>query len=265
MAIRRVIEEETGVAPPPVPANRPKKAYGTVAMTESASLTDNLIRLSSPIPSDVPLPMEDYGTGYGYIAYETKLGRDYNEEILRFEELGDRAQILLNGRTIGILYINDPDLSLRLTAKTGDTLTVLVENMGRANFGPKMMRKKGLAARVLLHDKIHFSWNAYPLPMTDLDRLAWQPGTGVSAPAFFRGTFTVDEPGDTFLRTDSFRKGFAVLNGFNLGRYWEIGPQKTLYMPASLLRKGENVLILFEGDGLKGTPEVSFTDRPELG
>lgn len=265
MAIRRVIEEETGVTPPPVPADRPKKAYGTVALTESASLMDNLSRLSSPIPSDVPLPMEHYGTGYGYIAYETKLGRDYNDELLWFEELGDRAQILLNGRVIGILYINDTDLSLRLTARGGDTLTVLVENMGRANFGPKMMRKKGLAGRVLLHDKIHFSWNAYPLPMTNPECLVWQPGTDVPVPAFFRGTFTLDEPADTFLRTDSFRKGFAVLNGFNLGRYWEIGPQKTLYVPASLLRKGENELILFEGDGLKGAPEVTFTDRPELG
>lgn len=265
LAIRAVIAEETGVTPPPVPADRPKKAFGAVKLTESAALSDNLFRLSSPIASDVPLAMERYGTGYGYIAYVTTLGRDYENEELRFEELGDRAVILLNGQVIGTLYVNDADLALPLTARAGDTLTVLVENMGRANFGPKMMRKKGLPGRVLLHGKIHFGWQAYPLPMDDLSPLCWQEGTDAPAPAFFKGTFTVDEPADTFLRTDSFRKGFAVLNGFNLGRYWEIGPQKTLFVPASLLKKGENELILFESDGTKGEASVTFTDRPELG
>ena len=74
----------------------------------------------------------------------------------------------------------------------------------------------------------------------------------------------MDTPADTFLRTDNFTKGFAVLNGFNLGRFWEIGPQKALYVPASLLKKGENELVIFESDGLKGEPEVTFVDQPSL-
>ena len=75
----------------------------------------------------------------------------------------------------------------------------------------------------------------------------------------------VDTPCDTFLRTDNFTKGFVVINGFNLGRYWEIGPQKTLYVPASVLREGDNEIILFESDGIKGVPEIEFTDTTELG
>lgn len=266
-AVRKVIEECTGVTPPPVPENRKKAAYGKVKLTESASLLPQLDRISSPIHSDVPLAMEKYGIGYGYIAYQTVLNRDYENAVLSFESLGDRAQVLVGDTLQGIAYINE-SLSVTINAKAGDTLTVLVENMGRTNFGPKMMRLKGLPGRVLLGNKIHFSWNAYPLPMTDLENLSFatNDADAVKAPAFYRGTFEIaGTPCDTFLRTDAFTKGFVILNGFNLGRFWEVGPQKTLYVPASVLKKGQNTLTVFESDGLKGTPAVEFTAAPELG
>ncbi len=261
-AVREVIREATGKELPPIPKDREKKAYGKVALTLSAGLLSNLDALSSPIHSDVPRAMEEYGIGYGYIAYRTVLNRDYRDAKLSFESLGDRAQVLVNGKLQGIAYLND-SLEVTVNAKKGDVLTILVENMGRANFGPKMMRKKGLPGRVLLGGKIHFSWDVYPLPMTDLSGLSFG-GDEAEAPAFYEGTFTVEEPADTFLRTDSFKKGFVVLNGFNLGRYWEVGPQKTLYVPGPLLKKGENTLLLFESDGRKGEAEVEFVDRPEL-
>ena len=261
-AVREVIREATGKELPPIPKDREKKAYGKVALTRSAGLLSNLDALSSPIHSDVPRAMEEYGIGYGYIAYRTVLNRDYRDAKLSFESLGDRAQVLVNGKLQGIAYLND-SLEVTVNAKKGDVLTILVENMGRANFGPKMMRKKGLPGRVLLGGKIHFSWDVYPLPMTDLSGLSFG-GDEAEAPAFYEGTFTVEEPADTFLRTDSFKKGFVVLNGFNLGRYWEVGPQKTLYVPGPLLKKGENLLLLFESDGRKGEAEVEFVDRPEL-
>lgn len=261
-AVREVIREATGKELLPIPKDREKKAYGKVALTRSAELLSNLDALSSPIHSDVPRAMEEYGIGYGYIAYRTVLNRDYRDAKLSFESLGDRAQVLVNGKLQGIAYLND-SLEVTVNAKKGDVLTILVENMGRANFGPKMMRKKGLPGRVLLGGKIHFSWDVYPLPMTDLSGLSFG-GDEAEAPAFYEGTFTVEEPADTFLRTDSFKKGFVVLNGFNLGRYWEVGPQKTLYVPGPLLKKGENTLLLFESDGRKGEAEVEFVDRPEL-
>lgn len=261
-AVREVIREATGQELLPIPKDREKKAYGKVALTRSAGLLSNLDALSSPIHSDVPRAMEEYGIGYGYIAYRTVLNRDYRDAKLSFESLGDRAQVLVNGKLQGIAYLND-SLEVTVNAKKGDVLTILVENMGRANFGPKMMRKKGLPGRVLLGGKIHFSWDVYPLPMTDLSGLSFG-GDEAEAPAFYEGTFTVEEPADTFLRTDSFKKGFVVLNGFNLGRYWEVGPQKTLYVPGPLLKKGENTLLLFESDGRKGKAEVEFVDRPEL-
>ncbi len=264
-AVRKVIEECTGVTPPPVPENRKKAAYGKIELSEQALLLEQLDKISAPIHSDVPRAMEKYGIGYGYIAYQTILNRDYENAVLSFESLGDRAQVLVGNKLQGIAYIND-SLSVTVNARSGDVLTILVENMGRANFGPKMMRLKGLPGRVLLGNKIHFSWDAYPLPMTGLDKLAFSPVHIQTAPAFYRGTFEIsDTPCDTFLRTDSFTKGFVTLNGFNLGRFWEIGPQKALYVPASILKRGTNTLTVFESDALKGKPVVEFTDRPDIG
>ncbi len=264
LAVRKVIEKHLGHSLPEIPANRKKQAYGKVLLSEQIGFFSALPQLAKPQFSNVPKCMEAYGEGYGYIAYETKLNRDYDNAKLSFESLGDRAQIYVNQSLVDILYINDR-LETAITAKAGDTLTVLCENMGRANFGPKMMRKKGIAGRCLLGGKIHFNWNVYPLPMNDLSALQFRKESCEEKSVFYRGFLLIEETNDTFVRLDNFTKGFVVINGFHLGRYWEIGPQKTLYVPASVLRKGENEIIVFESDGCKGDPEIEFTDTPELG
>ncbi|MBQ6931990.1 MAG: beta-galactosidase [Clostridia bacterium] len=262
--IREIIQKHVPSDLPEIPADRKKKAYGKFELTEFAGIFDSLDRLSSPIHSDVPLCMEKYGQGYGYIAYRTKLNRDYNDVSLSFESLGDRAQIYINDELIGIVYINE-ELEIDITAKKGDILTVLCENMGRANFGPKMMRKKGIDGRCLLGGKIHFSWDVYPLWMNNLERVEYSAEMPKEKSVFLKGKFNIDEPCDTFIKLDNFTKGFVTVNGFNLGRYWEIGPQRTLYLPASLLNKGENEIVIFESDGLKGKPEFELVDKPILG
>lgn len=263
MALREVIKKHTGKEPPAVPENRKKKSYGKVMLKDEASLFDNLDNLSKKQFSNVPKCMEAYGQGYGYIAYVSKLNRDYKDTDVIFDGLGDRAQVYVNRDLQGIVYVNDECQNVKINAQAGDTLTILVENMGRANFGPKMMRKKGIAGRLLLGRRIHFNWDVYTLPMDNLDKLKF--GTAPSEPShFYKGTFNVDGAYDTFLYLDNFKKGFVVINGFNLGRYWEIGPQKSLYVPASILKEGENEIIVFEGDGLKGEPVVEFKDFPTL-
>ncbi len=263
-AVREVIKKHITEPLPEIPANRKKMAYGSFELTEKGGLFANLNRLSAPIRSDVPRNMEKYGQGYGYIAYRTVLGRDYIDTKLSFESLGDRAHIYINKELVDILYINDR-LETRITAKAGDVLTVLCENMGRANFGSKMMRKKGIAGRCLLGDKIHFGWDVYTLPMDNLQRVAYTEDEIEEKSVFYKGTFEIEEAFDTFLKLDNFTKGFVAVNGFNIGRYWEIGPQRSLYIPASLLKKGKNEIIVFESDGLKGEPVIEFTDTPVLG
>ncbi len=265
MAIREIIKKHTKADLPEIPENRRKMSYGKTVLTEQAGIFENLDKLSSPVHSDVPLCMEKYSQGYGYIAYRSTLNRDYNDVTLSFESLGDRAQIYINKTLVGIVYINDDKLEINFSAKKGDVLTVLCENMGRANFGSKMMRKKGIAGRLLIDDKIHFDWQVYTLPMDNLDKVVYKEDAPEEKSAFYKGTFTVDEAADTFIKLDNFTKGFVVVNGFNLGRYWEIGPQKTLYLPASLLNIGENEIVVFESDGIKGVPEVELCDKPILG
>lgn len=264
MAVREVIQKHTKEELPEIPANRIKKAYGKVQLTEFSGIFENLDVLSTPVHSDVPLCMEKYNQGYGFIAYKTRLNRDYEDTKLIFESLGDRAQIYINKELVGIVYIND-SLEINFSAKEGDILTVLCENMGRANFGSKMMRKKGIAGRCLLDKKIHFGWDVYTLPMDNLDKITFGGTLPKEKSIFCKGTFNIDETYDTFLKLDNFAKGFVTVNGYNIGRYWEIGPQKTLYIPASLLKKGENEIIVFESDGLKGDAVIEFVDVPELG
>lgn len=263
-AVRQVIQKHIDYPLPEVPENRAKKAYGKVLLTQKQGIFSSLKELSAPIHTDVPKPMEYYGNGYGYIAYTTKLNRDYENVSLSFESLGDRAQIYINDNLIDILYINDR-LETKISAKSGDVLTVLCENMGRANFGAKMMRKKGIAGRCLLDGKIHFGWDVYTLPMDNLDRLSFDGSVQNEKSVFYKGEFNINEVKDTFLKLESFTKGFVTVNGFNLGRYWDIGPQKTLYLPASILKMGKNEIIVFESDGIKGNAEIEFTDKPELG
>lgn len=263
-AVRNVIKKYVDTPLPSVPANRPKKAYGKFLLTQKTGLFANLNNISKPIKSEIPKNMEKYGIGYGYIAYETVLNREYIDAVLSLESLGDRAQVYLNHNLIGILYINE-DLSIKINAQKGDTLTILCENMGRANFGPKMMRKKGIAGRCLIDGKIHFNWNVYPLPMDNLSNLDFSENQFNEKTGFYKGSVDIDEPYDTFLKLENFKKGFVTINGFNIGRYWEIGPQKTLYVPKSILQKGENEFIVFESDGLKGIPQIELCDVHDLG
>lgn len=267
-AVREVLSKYSDKPLAPVPKNREKRAYGRVKSNAVTNLFDNLDELSASIEYNVPLSMEDAGFGYGYVLYETELRRTYDNARLSFEDIGDRAHIYVNGKLQGTVYVNEPPYEVYFSAKTGDKMVVLCENMGRTNFGVKMMRKKGIVGRCLIDGKIHFGWKIRHLPMDNLDNLVWNADCDASdgGNKFYRFDFDVEgEICDTFLRTDNFKKGFSVLNGFNLGRFWEIGPQKTLYAPASLIKNGENELIIYESDGLKGEPIVEFVDRPDLG
>ncbi|MBQ7231409.1 MAG: beta galactosidase jelly roll domain-containing protein, partial [Oscillospiraceae bacterium] len=117
---------------------------------------------------------------------------------------------------------------------------------------------------VRLGPQFHFGWEMVCLPMEDLSKLHWSDAA--EGPRFLRGTLRIDDvPKDTFLRLDGFTKGFVLVNGFNIGRFYNpAGPQKTLYVPAPLLRRGENEIIVFESDDFY-EPVVEFVDTPELG
>ena len=137
--------------------------------------------------------------------------------------------------------------------------------MGRVNFGWRLEdQRKGIDQGVVVNWHLHDGWTQYPLPLTDLSGLdfsgEWQEGL----PGFYRFTLTVDEAADTFLDFQGWGKGCVFVNGFNLGRFWDVGPQRRLYLPGPLLREGENEIILFETEGKVGE-SITLWAEPDLG
>ncbi len=260
--VRRLL----GRTEPLTVCDSPKAAYGTVELTEFAPLLPQAERLATPILSAHPQTMEELGQDFGYTLYRTTLRGPLTEMPLELGRVHDRAQVFLNGRHIGTVERSRRRDGMRITIPRGETarLEILLENMGRVNYGTRLLDRKGLPDGVRLGQQYHFGWEMLPLPMEDFRNLQW--GGAGEGPTFLRGTFVLDEPPkDTFLKLEGFTRGFAVLNGFNLGRFYNpAGPQKTLYVPAPLLHPGENVLIVFESDGFC-KPAVEFLDRPQLG
>jgi len=112
-----------------------------------------------------------------------------------------------------------------------------------------MIDRKGITDRVTLNGTTLMDWTIHPLPMDGqfLERLKFGPiGEAARPETFFRGSFDLDGPGDTYLDMSAWKKGVVWVNGHNLGRYWEIGPQKRLYCPAPFLKKGRNEIIVFD-------------------
>jgi beta-galactosidase len=263
-ALRAVIGKFVPLPDLPLPAPAPKLELGAVSVTGGLSLWEALPVLSTPLRLPSPEPMETLGQNYGFILYRTHL-RGPQSGRLSILGLHDRAQVFMDGQPLGVLRRNKPRQKLGITVPAGGTqLDILVENMGRVNFGPDLLDRKGILGGVLLGGHFLFDWEAFCLPLEDLSRLSFAfLAAPLAAPTFYHAAFKVDWPLDTFLALPGWTKGAAWVNGFNLGRYWEKGPQKTLYVPAPVLRQGENELVIFELHGTRKM-QVEFRARPKL-
>ena len=254
-AVKEVIERNTGRKAPEMDVcDLPKAAYGKLTLTESAPLFDQLNNLTTPVRAAFPKTMEELDQDFGYILYRTELKGPFEELELFCGDIHDRAIFYVNGKQVGIKERSRRNDPIRIGLGFGETATldILVENMGRVNYGIKLMDRKGILGGVRLGQRFHYGWEMYPMTMDDLGGLSYgetQPSGTV--PAFLRGTLTVEgTPCDTYVKLDGFTKGFVTVNGFNIGRYFNpAGPQKTLYIPAQLLREGENEIVVFESDG----------------
>jgi beta-galactosidase len=261
--VRDVLAKYVEVDETLLPAPIPKKAYGKVELTSQASLFASLDKLSKPISSTSPVPMESLGQDYGFILYRTQVTGPRQDNALSIQDVHDRAWVFLDGELQGIVSRDQPQTIKLDITPAGAQLDILVENMGRINYGPYMLDRKGITQGVRLGNQFLFDWTIYPLPLNNLAALKWGQ-SACTTPAFFQGKFKIDKREDTFLSLPGWKKGVVFINGFNLGRYWEIGPTKTLYVPAPILRSGDNELVIFELEGLK-KPVVEFLDQPILG
>ena len=267
--VRKMIEKLNGEKLPELTVkNSQKAAYGKVKLTERCSVFDALNMISAPVHTAAPKFMEDIGQYYGYTLYSTVLEGPLDRQELIFDACHDRARIYLDGKYLGYYERTRHEDKIEIGLGKGEKarLDILCENMGRVNYGPKIMDRKGLKG-IRFGLEYHFGWDMYPLPLNNLSKLSFKEEKGeTNTPVFLRGYLSVDgEPADTFIRLDGMNKGVVFVNGFNLGRYFNsAGPQKTLYCPAPMLKSGKNEIIVFESDFVKDET-IEFTDVPELG
>ncbi|KAM3615821.1 uncharacterized protein V6R79_008354 [Siganus canaliculatus] len=260
---------------PELPPLQERKAYPPVIIQQHLSLWDSLQFTDKPFLSSKPINMENLpvdnnnGQSYGYTLYETTItsGGTLNSK----NSVRDRALVFVDKVFIGVLDYKTQEISV-VDGKGKRTLSLLVENCGRVNYGDTLdEQRKGLVGDVELNKHVLRDFNIYSLGMKPgfVNRLE-STGRWISVPqqpsfpGFFRATLHVNgSPSDTFIKLPGWGKGVVFINGRNLGRYWSIGPQQTLYVPGPWLHKGDNQVVVFEEQEADG--KIQFTSSPDYG
>lgn len=252
-AIQKEMEKYLGIElPKPEPVEL--QSIGNIELTQTADLFDNLEEIGKKFESCCLYSMEHFGQNYGYILYRTQIVANQPVNMLSFGAVADRVYIYFNGIYRGCIDRNAEKKYIEVDGwmNEGGTLDLLVENMGRVNFGPELLKgdRKGLLDYVFISEEggprqLLFNWEVYTLPMEDLSHLNFKSMVKNSRPAFYKGSFSAKQNTDCFIHPKGFTKGFITVNGFNLGRYWNIGPQQSLYLPGTLLME-ENEIIVFD-------------------
>jgi len=265
----------SGTSLPAVPDPIPAVAVPEFPMTRLTSIWE---RLPAPIASVHPRPFEMYGQNQGLVLYRTTLVGRKNGR-LAITDLHDYALVFVDGKLIGTIdrRLGEKTIDLPVTANPMPVLDILVEGMGHINFAQELIDRKGITDRVTLAGMTMMNWEVFLMPLSD----AWIAGlkspagpkpaaAAAAAPApvpterpgvFFRGTFRLDRPADTFIDTTGYGKGVVWVNGHNLGRFWSVGPQTRLYCPAPWLKAGDNEVILLD---LQRTDSLPLRGAPAL-
>lgn len=281
-AVRKLLCEKQGIEPPELPESPKLQSIGKVEFTEAASLFENLDNIGEKHHIPVPEGMEYFGQNFGLIYYETTLKGKYNASPMYVKNVHDFADVYFDGekktsidRT---LYSVESKTTLKdvifkkkkgesspflMPALSGERkIGVLVDTMGRVNYGENMLDRKGITDIYLGIQRL-MNYDVWTLPLDNLDKLKYSSSVKKDEPVFLKGSFKTDSKADCFVHLDGFNRGCVYINGFNLGRFWKVGPQKSLYIPGTLL-KDENEIIVFNIGGYS-KPTVSITDKHNLG
>lgn len=247
MKFRAVIQSNlpAGQTLPEVPAAKPAMLIPAIQFSSAIKVKE---MLSNPVRNAKPMTFEDLNQAYGFVWYRSTLDGG-KTGILKIKALRDYAIIMVNGKRVGILDRRNAQDSLSVTLPKGKvTLDILVENLGRVNFGPNLLKnKKGITESVSFAGKEVKNWEMFKLPFNAVNQLKFKPAYQKdNTPVVRKGTFTLKETADTYLDMQKWGKGMVWVNGKNLGKYWEIGPQQTLYLPAEWLKKGKNEIVVLE-------------------
>jgi len=264
-AIRALMMKSVAYKVPAVPARIPVIAIPKISLNKTVDVMTMVAGMKA-VENDTPMTFEDLNQGTGYVLYR----RHFNQPIsgmMRIKGLADYAVVYVNGTKVGELSrVTDVD-SMEVNIPFNGVLDILVENMGRINYGARIVESfKGITEPVTIEgNEITGNWQMYSLPMDrmpDMTKLA--VGYKAGMPVLYGGSFTLDKVGDTFLEVAKWGKGIVFVNGINLGRYWKVGPQQTLYLPGCFLKKGKNDIVVFEQLNDEKKAELSSGTTPVL-
>ncbi len=230
---------------PDVPAPRNVINISPINFTQSANLFDVL---AAPKLNPTPLTFEDLHQDYGFVLYRTELNGG-SSGILKIKELCDYGLVFINGKRAGILDRRLKQDSLQIDLPAGKIrLDILVENLGRINYGPYLLKnKKGITEKVIFNGNELKGWQMFSLPVANINSVHAKTNVIINnVPVFRKGIFNLETVGDSYLDMSNWGKGCVWINGHHLGRYWNIGPQQTIYVPAEWLKKGKNEIAVFE-------------------
>lgn len=264
-AIQKAIKEscpEVEICEPKYPVIG---ALGHSALVDKVSLFAVIDQVSTKVFNDYPLTMELVDQEFGYILYRSSLARKRVINDLRVVDAGDRIQFYINEEWKQSQYLDKVGDSFEVElTKEKNQLDILVENTGRNNYGPKLVapiQRKGIRGGVM--EDIHYisGWEHYSLDFSKVSEIDFSKPWKKNQPSFYRFTIEVTEPIDTFLDCTDMGKGIVLINGFNIGKYWEKGPVTNLFVPSSLWKSGENEIVVFNSEGTE-IEQLHFIDHP---
>ncbi|WDF65905.1 glycoside hydrolase family 35 protein [Flavobacterium sp. KACC 22763] len=250
---------------PNVPAKINVIAIPEIKLTKAVAL-ESLKNKIKPVNNEKPMTFEELNQGYGYVWYSKKFKQPISGK-LELKGLRDYAIVYVNGQKVAELNSYYKNYECTIDVPFNATLDIIVENMGRINYGAKIINStKGIISPVIINGQtITGDWNMYPLPMDKMPNLVEAKNNAKAGqPALYQGTFNLTKKGDTFLDMRDWGKGIVFINGINIGRYWSVGPQQTLYVPGCWLKEGTNEIVIFEQKNDKIQTSVKSTETPIL-
>lgn len=267
-AVQRVIHEVYPELEQTEPIVRQAKGYGSFSVEGTANLFDIAPVIAKENNVDYPQPMEKMGQNHGYVLYRSDIKNQYHEERLKALETHDRCQFYVNEEHLATQYREEIGDEVLFSADTEKIkIDVLVENMGRVNYGYKLgapSQSKGVKGGIMINHQFRKGWRQYGLEFDEemLSKVeCTQPlPNEVKAPTFYKFNVALNEISDTFIDCSKYGKGCISVNGFNLGRYWSQGPIQYLYVPSGLLKE-ENEFLVFETENIK-IETLSLVDKP---
>ena len=238
-----------------------------ISLQDKVSLFNVLDEISYKTTSKYPETMEEAGDGLGYMLYRTKVHKDSSIEKFRIVDARDRVKMYIDGEHVYTAYQQEIGDTFEAELQSEDPqIDILVENMGRVNYGYKLLastQRKGLG-QGLMQD-LHFvqDYEQFHIQLEQLNKEHFEEEWIKDTPAFYRYVFMLNEANNTHIDVSAFSKGVVLVNGVNIGRYWNVGPTASLYISKTLLHEGENEIIIFDTEGTYNQ-EINLVKEPKF-